>query len=86
LDDKIRCLNVSVSINLDPKNNLKWVLDSSATDYMTGNQKLVTNIRTLEGDCFFTIANDENVKIKECGMISVLKNISKMYFMLKIAR
>jgi hypothetical protein len=67
LDDKIRCLNAGLSINLDPKNNLKCVLDSGFTDHITGNQSLVTNFRTLEGDRFFTVANDEKVKIKGWG-------------------
>jgi hypothetical protein len=77
MDDKIRCLNVGLSINLTPKNNSKWVIDSGATDHMTENQNLLINFRTLECDhFFFTIANDEMVKIKGWAMISILnKNL-----------
>jgi hypothetical protein len=72
LSIKSKCLNVGQSINCTPKNSSKWVLDSRATDHMTGNQNLLRNFRELEGDQFFTVANNEKVKIKGWGMISIL--------------
>jgi hypothetical protein len=53
------------------QNDIKWVLNSEATDHMTGNQTLLNNYRTINGTEYFTIVNNDKVKIKGWGMISI---------------
>jgi hypothetical protein len=47
------------------------VLDSGATDHMTGNQNMLTNYRKINSDQFFMVANNEKIKIEGWGMISI---------------
>jgi hypothetical protein len=46
------------------QNDIKWVLDSGATDHMTGNQTLLNNYRTIDGTEYFIVTNNDKVKIK----------------------
>jgi hypothetical protein len=55
------------------QNDIKWVLDSGATDHMTENQTLLNNYRTIDGTEYFTIANNVKVKIKGWGMIIIFE-------------
>jgi hypothetical protein len=38
---------------------------------MTGNQKVLRNYRLTQSDQYFTVANNEKIKIKGWGMISI---------------
>jgi hypothetical protein len=68
-------------------NCTQWVLDSGATGHMTKNQNILTNYRKINSDQFFTIANNEKIKIEGWGMVSIFqKNLFKIYFMLIIIR
>ena len=67
-----KCFSIDHCTKIAPKNNEKWILDSGATDHMTGNRNLLRSFRTLENDQYFTVANDEKIKIKGWGMISIL--------------
>jgi GAG-pre-integrase domain len=44
-----------------------------ATDHMTGNQMLLKNYRTIISDQYFMVANDEQIKIKGWGIISIFQ-------------
>jgi len=66
-----KCLAVGFAPKQIPNNRTKWILDSGATDHMTGNQSILRNYRTTENNQFFTVANNEKIKIKGWGMISI---------------
>jgi GAG-pre-integrase domain len=53
------------------QNCTKWVLDYGATDHMTGNQELLNNYRKICDDQFFTVANNEKIKIEGWDIISI---------------
>jgi hypothetical protein len=54
---------------------------------MTGNQTLLKNYRTIISGQYFTVANNEQINIKGCGVISIFsKKILQDVFMLRIAR
>jgi hypothetical protein len=40
---------------------------------MMGNQMLLKNYRTIISDQYFTVANDEQIKIKGWGIISIFQ-------------
>jgi hypothetical protein len=46
------------------QNCTKWVIDSGAIDHMTGNQELLNNYQKIYDDQFFTVANNDKIKIK----------------------
>jgi GAG-pre-integrase domain len=59
----------------------KWVLDSGATDHMTGNKDLLDNYRKYEKNQFVTVANGEKMEILGCGSINLFsKEISNILF------
>jgi GAG-pre-integrase domain len=66
-----KCLVVGFAPKIAPTNCTKWILDSGATDHMTGNQKVLRNYRLTQNDQYFTIINNEKIKIKGWGMISI---------------
>jgi hypothetical protein len=77
-----KCLNLRTIVNKNYLGCTKWVLDSGATNHMTGNHALLKNYRTLKRTQYFTIVNNEKIKIERWGMISIFKKgSSKMYFM-----
>jgi hypothetical protein len=56
-----------VSIKPDCNKNImceNWILDSGATDHMTGNVNLRKIYNKIENDQFFRIVNDGKIKIK----------------------
>jgi hypothetical protein len=66
-----KCLAVGFAPKMAPNNCTKWILDSGATDHMTGNQTVLRNYRFIQNDQYFTVANNEKIKIKGWGMISI---------------
>jgi hypothetical protein len=85
--NKNNCLNIGLSTKNKVQNYTKWVLDSDAIDHMTGNQTLLKNYRTIISGQYFTVANNEQINIKGCGVISIFsKKILQDVFMLRIAR
>jgi hypothetical protein len=66
-----KCLVVGFAPKIAPTNCTKWILDSGATDHMTGNQKVLRNYQLTQSDQYFTVANNEKIKIKGWGMISI---------------
>jgi hypothetical protein len=62
-----KCLTIGPStINILP-NCTQWVLDSDATDHMMGNQNMLNNYRKINSYQFFTVANNEKIKIEGWG-------------------
>jgi hypothetical protein len=74
--NKNNCLTIGLSTKNKSQSYIKWVLDSGATDHMTGNQSLLKNYHNLISDQYFTVANNERIEIKGWGMISIF---SKKY-------
>jgi hypothetical protein len=66
-------LTIGLSTKINSPINTKWVLDSGATDHMIGNQMLLKNYRTIISDQYFTVVNDEQIKIKGWGIISIFQ-------------
>jgi hypothetical protein len=66
-------LAVGFASKLAPNNCTKWILVSRATNHMTGNQSLLRNYRLTKNDQFFTVTNNEKIKIKGWGIISIFK-------------
>jgi GAG-pre-integrase domain len=66
-----KCLAVGFAPNMAPNNYTKWILDSGATDHMTGNQSVLRNYRLTQNNQYFTDANNEKIKIKGWGKISI---------------
>jgi GAG-pre-integrase domain len=65
------CLTIGPSTINVLSNCTQWVLDSDATDHMMGNQNMLTNYRKINSYQFFTVANNEKIKIEEWGMVSI---------------
>lgn len=65
------------SVNLSNKNNLNlsWILDSGATDHLTGNKYLLNVFCEINSDQFFTVANNEKIKILGKGSIKIFHDI-----------
>jgi hypothetical protein len=66
-----KCLTIGLSTKNTTQNYTKWVLDSGATDHMIGNQTLLKNYRTIMSGQYFTVVNNERIKLKGWGMISI---------------
>jgi hypothetical protein len=68
-------------------NGIKWILDSGATDHMTGDQNLIRNYQPIHENHFFTVANNEKLKIKGWGLVSLFQKVvlQDVFFLLKIA-
>jgi hypothetical protein len=69
------CSTIGLKTNTMQK-CIKWVLVSRATDHMTGNQELLNNYHKICDDQFFTVVNNDKIKIEGRGMISIF---SKRY-------
>jgi hypothetical protein len=84
-NNKNKCLAVGFAPKLVSNNCTKWILDSEATDHMTGNHFLLSNYRITKNDQFFTVANSEKIKMKGFGIISIFpKGFLQDVFLLKI--
>jgi hypothetical protein len=56
-----------------------WILDSGATDHITGNKNLLHNYENWNKVQFMTVANSEKIKILGSGSIKLFsKNISNI--------
>ena len=66
----IKCTNLGNLNKEYSKNNLDWILDSGATDHMTGNKNLLHNYKIGKGQEFVYVANGEKMKI--CGYGSII--------------
>jgi hypothetical protein len=58
-----QCLTLGLSTKNTPSNT-KWVLDSGATDHITGNPQLFNSFHEINDDHFFMVASNEKIKIK----------------------
>jgi hypothetical protein len=66
----------SIISNLSQINlNTNWLLDSGATDHMTGNKNLLLNYKHLEGKQFVIIANGDKMKILGSASINIFSKI-----------
>jgi hypothetical protein len=58
--------------------NTNWVLDSGATNHMTGDKSLLNNYKCYEGKQFVVVANCDKMEILGNGsIIFFFKNHSK---------
>jgi hypothetical protein len=55
------------------QNDIKWILDFGAMDHMTENINALKIFRIINNEQYFTVANNENVKIEGWGMTSMFK-------------
>jgi hypothetical protein len=64
-------LTIGLSTKNTSQNGIKGVLDSAATNHLTGNLNLLNNYRKINDDYFFTVANNGKIKIQGWVMISI---------------
>jgi hypothetical protein len=70
-----------MAANLILNSNAKWILDSGATDHMTGNKKLLYNFKKYETSQYVTVANGGKMKILGYGSINLFsKEILNILF------
>ena len=55
--------------------NKKWILDSGATNHMTGNKNLLDNFEKYETKQFITVANGDKMEILGKGSITIFEKI-----------
>ena len=67
---KIKCTNFGNLNWKQPQNNLDWLLDSGATDHMTGNKNILYNYQKTKGQEFVYVANGDRMEI--CGYGSTI--------------
>ena len=67
---EIKCTNLGNLNNEFCKSNLDWILDSGATDHMTGNKNLLQNYKIGKGHEFVYVANGGKMEI--CGYGSII--------------
>jgi hypothetical protein len=59
-----KCLIIGPSTTNVLPNCTQWLLDSGATNHLMRNQNMLTNYRKINSDQFFTVANNEKIKIE----------------------
>jgi len=65
--------------NLIQNFNTNWILDSGATDHMTGDKNVLNNYKHHEGKQFVVVANGDKMEILGSGSIILFsKNISNI--------
>jgi hypothetical protein len=58
--------------------NTNWVLDSGATDHMTGDKNLLNNYKCHEGKQFVVVAGDKMEILGNCSINFFSKNIQNV--------
>ena len=57
-------------------NVTEWIIDSGASDHMTGNVKCVTNPRALTTEYKINLPDGETSKITHCGTVNLENGLS----------
>jgi hypothetical protein len=65
--------------NLIQNFNINWILESGATDHMTGDTNLRNNYKYHEGKQFVIVINGDKMEILGSGSNSFLKKYFKYF-------